>query len=66
MNKHQRVKDVSKKAHRRQNVRWLVTITSMLILVIAGWIWLDITYEDNDFSVIGKGKNVVVQIHDPG
>ena len=66
MSKHRRVKGASKKAHRRQSVRWLVTITSMLILVLAGWIWLDSTEEDNDLSAIGKGENVVVQIHDPG
>ena len=54
------------KAHRRQNVRWLVSITSVLILVLAGWIWLDSTEEDNDLSAIGKGENIVVQVHDPG
>ncbi len=61
MSKHRRVKGSSKKAHRRQNVRWLVSITSVLILVLAGWIWLDSTEEDNDLSAIGKGENVVVQ-----
>ena len=66
MSKRRRVKGTSKKAHRRRNVRWLVTITSLLILVLAGWIWLDSTEEDNDLSAIGKGENVVVQIHDPG
>ena len=66
MSKRRRVKGASKKALRRQNVRWLVTITCMLILVLAGWIWHDSTEEDNDLSAIGKGKNVVVQIHDPG
>ena len=66
MSKHRRVKGASKKARRSQNVRWLVTITSMIILVIAGWIWLDSTEEDIDLSAIGKGENVVVQVHDPG
>ena len=66
MSKHRRVKGASKKAHRTQNVRWLVSFTSMLILVLAGWIWLDSTEEDNDLSAIGKGENVVVQVHDPG
>ena len=66
MSKNRRVKGSSKKAHRRKNVRWLVSITSMLILVLAGWIWLDSTEEDNDLSAIGKGENVVVQVHDPG
>ena len=66
MSKHRRVKGTSKKAHRRQHVRWLVSITSVLILVLAGWIWLDSIEEDNDLSAIGNGENVVVQIHDPG
>ena len=66
MSKHRRVKGSSKKAHQRQNVRWLVSITSVLILVLAGWIWLDSTEEDKDLSAIGKGENIVVQIHDPG
>ena len=66
MSKRRRVKGDSKKAHRRRNVRWLVTITCLLILVLAGWIWLDSTEEDNDLSAIGNGENVVVQVHDPG
>jgi len=66
MSKHRSVQCASKKAHRSQTVRWLGTITSMRILVLAGWIWLDSTEEDNDLSAIGKGENVVVQIHDPG
>ena len=66
MSKHRRVKGSSKKALRRQNVRWLVSITSVLILVLAGWIWLDSTDEDKNLSAIGKGENIVVQVHDPG
>jgi len=66
MSKHRRVKGSSKKAHRWQNVRWLVSITSVLILVLAGWIWLDSTEEDTDLSAIGKRENIVVQVHDPG
>jgi hypothetical protein len=38
----------------------------VLILVLAGWIWLDSTEEDKDLSAIGKGENIVVQVHDPG
>ena len=66
MSKHRRVKGSSKKAHRRQNVRWLVSITSVLIFVLAGWIWLESTEEDKDLSAIGKGENIVGQVHDPG
>ena len=66
MSKLRREKGSSKKAHRRKNVRWLVSITSLLILILAGWIWLESTEEDQDLSAIGKGENVIVQIHDPG
>ena len=66
MSKHRRERGESKKALRRQNVRWLVSITSMLILLLAGWILYDSMEEDSDLSAIGQGENVVVQVHDPG
>ena len=66
MSKHHRPKKDSKKAHRRQNARWLITITSLLILLLAGWLWYESLEEDNDLTLIGKGENVVVQIHDSG
>ena len=66
MSKHHKQKNESKKAHRRQNARWLVTITSVLILLLAGWLWYESLEEDNDLTAIGQGENVVVQVHDPG
>ena len=66
MSKHRKQKKESKKAHRRQNARWLVTITSVLILLLAGWLWYESLEENNDLTSIGQGENVVVQIHDPG
>ena len=66
MSKQRKQKGENKKALRRQNVRMLVSTTSVLILIIAGWLWYESTREDTDLSAIGKGKNVVVQIHDPG
>ena len=66
MGKHRNQKGNNKKALRRQNVRILVSITSVLILVLAGWLWYESTQEDADLSAIGKGENVVVQVHDPG
>ncbi len=66
MSKHRRQKGESKKALSRQNARWLVSITSMLILILAGWLLYDSMEEDTDLSAIGQGKNVVVQVHDPG
>ena len=44
----------------------LVSITSALILIVAGWLWYESTQEDADLSAIGMGENVVVQVHDPG
>ena len=66
MGKQRKQKGENKKARRRQNVRMLVTITSVLILILAGWLWYESTKEDADLSTIGKGENVVVQVHDPG
>ncbi|MCS5547190.1 MAG: hypothetical protein NZ867_10365 [SAR324 cluster bacterium] len=66
MSKHRRQKGESKKALSRQNARLLVSITSMLILLLAGLLLYDSMEEDTDLSAIGQGKNVVVQVHDPG
>ena len=66
MGKQRKQKGENKKAHRRQNVRMLVSITSLLILILTGWLWYESTQEDVDLSAIGKGENVVVQVHDPG
>ena len=66
MSKQRKQKGENKKALRRQNVRMLVSITSVLILILAGWLWYESTQEDSDLSAIGKGENVVVQVHDPG
>ena len=66
MSKHHKQKVESKKSHRRKNARLLVSITSVLILLLAGWIWYGSLEEDNDLAAIGQGENVVVQIHDPG
>ena len=66
MGKQRKQKGENKKARRRQNVRMLVSITSVLILILAGWIWYESTQEDADLSAIGNGENVIVQVHDPG
>ena len=66
MSKQRKQKGENKKARRRQNVRMLVSITSVMILILAGWLWYESIQEDTDLSVIGQGENVVVQIHDPG
>jgi len=66
MGKQRKQKGENKKARRRQNVRMLVSITSVLILILTGWLWYESIQEDTDLSVIGLGENVIVQVHDPG
>ena len=66
MAKQRKHKVDTKKALRRQNVRVLASITTVLILILAGWLWYESTQEDADLSAIGQGENVVVQVHDPG
>ena len=66
MGKHRKQKGETKKARSRQNVRMLVSITSVLILILTGWLWYESTQEDTNLSVIGLGENVIVQVHDPG
>ena len=66
MGKHRKQKGETKKARSRQNVRMLVSITSLLILILTVWLWYESTQEDTDLSVIGLGENVIVQVHDPG
>ena len=65
MGKHRKQKGETKKARSRQNVRMLVSITSVLILILTGWLWYESAQEDTDLSVIGLGENVIVQVHDP-
>ena len=66
MGKHRKQKGETKKARSRQNVRMRVSITSVLILILTGWLWYESAQEDTDLSVIGLGENVIVQVHDPG
>ena len=66
MGTHRKQKGETKKARSRQNVRMLISITSVLILILAGWLWYESTKEDTNLSVIGLGENVIVQVHDPG
>ena len=55
-----------KAAQRRQQTRRLISITSVLILLVAGWLWWDTEVEDANLAAIGQGENVIVQVHDPG
>ena len=54
------------KVRRREQVRWMSSLTCVLVLIVAGWIWWESTRENQDLFLIGQGQNVVVQVHDPG
>ncbi|HIL87788.1 MAG TPA: hypothetical protein EYM25_03590 [Deltaproteobacteria bacterium] len=66
MSKRKPSRDSVKVAQRRQQTRWLISITSVLILLVAGWLWWDTEFEDTDLAAIGQGENIIVQVHDPG
>ena len=57
---------ITSKVRRREQVRWMSSLTCVLILIVAGWIVWEGTRENQDLSLIGQGQNVVVQVHDPG
>ena len=46
--------------------RWLIPIIIFLTIAIFSYLWYEDTNSDNDLSLIGKGENVIVQVHDPG
>ena len=54
------------KVRRREQVRWMSSLTCVLVVIVAGWIWWESTLENQNLSLIGQGQNVVVQVHDPG
>ena len=56
----------SLKTRRRDQVRWLSSITSVLVIIIAVWLFWESSSENHDRTLIGQGTNVVVQVHDPG
>ena len=56
----------SLKTRRRDQVRWLSSITSVLVIIIAVWLFWESSSENQDLTQIGQGTNVVVQVHDPG
>ena len=56
----------SLKTRRRDQVRWLSSITSVLVIIIAVWLFWESSSENQDLTLIGQGTNVEVQVHDPG
>jgi len=66
MKKRKKQKSDPKKTLRKRNVRILAYITSILLIVSLIFLWNEDIDEKNDLSIIGKGDNVIVQVHDPG
>ena len=56
----------SKKNIKRKIIRWLVPITILFTIAIFSYLWYEGANDVNDLSLIGKGENIIVQIHDPG
>ena len=56
----------SKKNIKIKKGRWLIPIISILTIAIFSYLWYEGTNDVNDLSLIGKGENVIVQVHDPG
>jgi len=66
MDKNSSQKKRSTKNIKRKKVRWLISIISFLTIIIFSYIWYDGSIEEYDLSLIEKGGNVIVQVHDPG
>jgi len=66
MKKRKKQKSDPKKTLRKKNVRILAYIISILLIVSLIFFWNEDIDEKNDLSIIGKGDNVIVQVHDPG
>ena len=55
-----------KKNIKRKKIRWLFSIITILTITIVSYLWYESSKDVNDLSLIGKGENVIVQVHDPG
>ena len=56
----------TKKNIKSKKIRWLFSIITILTITIVSYLWYENSKEVNDLSLIGKGENVIVQVHDPG
>jgi len=55
-----------KKKSSKKKYLWLILIISLLTIIIFSYLWYENSSEISDLTLIGKGENVIVQIHDPG
>ena len=66
MSRKEKQKNYLKKIIRKKHARLLTYITSFLFIISLAFLWNEDIEDDKDLSIIGKGDNVIVQVHDPG
>ena len=66
MRRKEKQKNDLKKIIRKKHARLLTYITSFLFIISLAFLWNEDIEDDKDLSIIGKGDNVIVQVHDPG
>ncbi len=63
--KNHQKKDSIKKRQKKQ-LRWFIYITGSFFILATIFLFYESSQDVNDLSLIGKGENVIVQVHDPG
>jgi len=59
-------KKESIKKKQKKQLRWFIYITGSFFIIATILLFYESSQEVSDLSLIGKGKNVIVQVHDPG
>ena len=59
-------KKESIKKKQKKQLRWFIYIIGSFFIIATILLFYESSQEVNDLSLIGKGKNVIVQVHDPG
>ena len=50
----------------KKQLRWFIYIIGSFFIIATILLFYESSQEVSDLSLIGKGKNVIVQVHDPG
>ena len=59
-------KKESIKKKQKKQLRWFIYIIGSFFIIATILLFYESSQEVSDLSLIGKGKNVIVQVHDPG
>ena len=59
-------KKESIKKKQKKQLHWFIYIIGSFFIIATILLFYESSQEVNDLSLIGKGKNVIVQVHDPG